>query len=145
MGDFLLLAAMVAGVAGLLWLQANRHNPNALSIRKPTNTQGALVATKWALLSAAGLMGAIFAYNIFSPISTILGVVVAAMVIGFNFGEGYLIRFAIAGYRYGFKMLALMSILGVLVIAGYSLTAGASVINTLLAKNQDSKQQKPMY
>jgi hypothetical protein len=82
-------------------------------------------------------MGAIFAYNIFSPISTILGVVVAAMVIGFNFGEGYLIRFAIAGYRYGFKMLALMSILGVLVIAGYSLTAGASVINTLLAKNQD--------
>jgi hypothetical protein len=93
--------------------------------------------TKWLLLCAAAGFGSLFAYNILSPIHMLLGLVAALVVIGFNFAEGFLIRFAIAGWRFGFNRLALVSGLGVLLVATYSLMAGSSVIETMLAKNQE--------
>jgi hypothetical protein len=93
--------------------------------------------TKWLLLCAAAGFGSLFAYNVLSPIHPILGLVAALVVVGFNFAEGFLIRFAIAGWRFGFKRLALVSAVGVLLVAVYSLMAGSSVIETMLAKNQE--------
>jgi hypothetical protein len=72
--------------------------------------------TKWLLLCAAAGFGSLFAYNVLSPIHPILGLVAALVVVGFNFAEGFLIRFAIAGWRFGFNRLALVSGLGVLLV-----------------------------
>lgn len=94
--------------------------------------------TKWLLLCAAGGFGSLFAYNILSPISPILGILAAIVVIGLNFADGYLIRFAVAGWRFGFNRLALVSAIGVLFIAVYSFTAGSNVIESLLLKNQQA-------
>ncbi|TXH61193.1 MAG: hypothetical protein E6Q84_03345 [Thiothrix sp.] len=94
--------------------------------------------TKWLLLCAAGGFGSLFAYNILSPISTLLGVLAAIVVIGLNFADGYLIRFAVAGWRFGFNRLALVSSVGVVLIAVYSFTAGSNVIESLLVKNQQA-------
>lgn len=94
--------------------------------------------TKWLLLCAAGGFGSLFAYNILSPISPLLGALAAVVVIGFNFADSYLIRFAVAGWRFGFNRLALVSGLGVLLIAVYSFTAGSNVIESLLVKNQQT-------
>ncbi|WP_020397228.1 hypothetical protein [Thiolinea disciformis] len=93
--------------------------------------------TKWLLLCAAAGFGSLFAYNVLSPIHPILGLVAAVVVIGFNFAEGFLIRFAIAGWRFGFNRLALFAFIGVLLVAVYSLMAESSVIETILAKNQE--------
>ena len=93
---------------------------------------------KWLLLCAAGGFGSLFAYNIFSPISPLLGVLTAIVVIGLNFADGYLIRFAVAGWRFGFNRLAFISALGVLLIAVYSFMAGSNVIESLLVKNQQA-------
>jgi hypothetical protein len=93
--------------------------------------------TKWLLLCAAAGFGSLFAYNVLSPIHPILGLVAAVVVVGFNFAEGFLIRFAIAGWRFDFNRLALLSFIGVLLVAVYSLMAGSSVIETMLAKNQE--------
>lgn len=57
---------------------------------------------------------------------------------GLNFADGYLIRFAVAGWRFGFNRLALVSSVGVLLIAVYSFTAGSNVIESLLVKNQQT-------
>jgi len=94
--------------------------------------------TKWLLLTAAAGFGSLFAYQTLSPISTLLGVLAAVVVIGFNFADGYLIRFAVAGWRFGFNKLALIAGVGVLLIAVYSFTAGSNVIESLLIKNQQA-------
>lgn len=96
----------------------------------------AVMVTKWLLLAAAAGFGSLFAYNILSPVSPILGVLAAVVVVGFNFADGYLIRFAVAGWRFGFNRLAFGAGLGVLLIAVYSFTAGSNVIESLLVKNQ---------
>ncbi|MGB0849119.1 MAG: hypothetical protein ACPGSM_20465 [Thiolinea sp.] len=95
-------------------------------------------ATKWLLLCAAATFGSLFAYNTLSPISAVLAFVVAVAVIGLNFAEGYLIRFAVAGWRFGFNRMALLSALGAILISGYSLLAGYNVIESYLIKNQQS-------
>lgn len=94
--------------------------------------------TKWLLLACAATFGSIFAYNTLSPISALLAAIVAVSVVGLNFAEGYLVRFAIAGWRFGFTKLALLSALGVLLISSYSLLAGYNVVESYLSKNQQN-------
>ena len=94
--------------------------------------------TKWLLLCTAASFGSIFAYNTLSPISVILAVIVAIAVIGLNFAEGYLVRFAVASYRFGFSRLSLISGIGALLIASYSIMAGFNVVESYLVKNQQS-------
>ncbi|MGB0849507.1 MAG: hypothetical protein ACPGSM_22410, partial [Thiolinea sp.] len=77
-------------------------------------------------------------YNTLSPISELLAFIVAVAVIGLNFAEGYLIRFAVAGWRFGFNRIALLSALGAVLISAYSLLAGYNVIESYLLKNQQS-------
>ena len=95
------------------------------------------IATQWLLLVAAATFGALFAYNVLSPISAFLGLLVAFAVMGLNFAEGYLVRFAVAGWRFGFARMALLSFLGALLISAYSLLAGFNVIQSYLVKNQN--------
>lgn len=94
--------------------------------------------TKWLLLCAASTFGSIFAYNTLSPISVILAVIVAVAVIGLNFAEGYLVRFAVAAHRFGFTRMSLISAIGVLFIAAYSIMASTNVVESYLVKNQQS-------
>lgn len=94
--------------------------------------------TKWLLLCTAASFGSIFAYNTLSPISVILAVIVAVAVIGLNFAEGYLVRFTVASYRFGFSRLSLISGIGALLIASYSIMAGFNVVESYLVKNQQS-------
>ena len=94
--------------------------------------------TKWLLLCAAATFGSIFAYNTLSPISPLLAFIVAIAVIGLNFAEGYLVRFAVASWRFGFNRLALISCVGALLISAYSIMAGYHVVESYLAKNQQS-------
>ncbi|WP_020559027.1 hypothetical protein [Thiofilum flexile] len=136
--DNLLVFAFLAMVGGLVWLHLNKHNPQKLnSVRHKTKGLGGLYVVEKVLLLAAGLMGSLFAYGIFSPIWEPLGYLVGAMVIAFNFSEGFLIRLTIAAWRYGFRLVGSIAAIGVLMIMWYSLTAGASVIETFLGKNQD--------
>ena len=97
-----------------------------------------IAATKTGLLVAAASFGSIFAYNTLSPISVVLAVIVAAAVIGLNFAESYLVQYAVAAWRFGFKKMALISAAGALVIAGYSIMAGSNVIESYLKQNQNS-------
>lgn len=98
----------------------------------------AATLTKWLLLCAAATFGALFAYNVLSPISPALGGLVAIAVIGLNFAEGYLVRFAVAGWRFGFGRVALLSLVGAVFISAYSLLAGYNVIESYLVRNQNA-------
>lgn len=98
----------------------------------------AILVTKMALLCAAASFGSIFAYNTLSPISVILAVIVAIAVIGLNFAESYLVQFSVAASRFGFKRLSLVSAVGAMVIAAYSIMAGSNVVESYLIKNQQS-------
>ncbi|WP_020560822.1 hypothetical protein [Thiofilum flexile] len=134
----LLFFVFLALVGGLVWLHLNKRNTEALqAVKRKTKGLGSLYIVEKVLLLAAGLMGSLFAYGIFAPIWEPLGYLVGAMVIAFNFSEGFLIRLTIAAWRYGFRLVASIAAIGVLMIMGYSLTAGASVIETFLGKNQD--------
>ncbi|MBK8453322.1 MAG: hypothetical protein WAQ53_10660 [Thiofilum sp.] len=136
--DNLLVLAFLGMIGALVWLHINKGNPHKLNtVRTKTKGLGGLYMVEKVLLLAAGLMGSLFAYGIFAPIWEPLGYLVGAMVIAFNFSEGFLIRLSIAAWRYGFQLVASLAALGVLMIMGYSLTAGASVIETFLGKNQD--------
>ena len=97
-----------------------------------------IAATKTGLLIAAASFGSIFAYNTLSPISVVLAVIVAMAVIGLNFAESYLVQYAVAAWRFGFKKMALISAAGALVIAGYSIMAGSNVIESYLQQNVNS-------
>lgn len=97
-----------------------------------------IAATKTGLLVAAASFGSIFAYNTLSPISVVLAVIVAVAVIGLNFAESYLVQYAVAAWRFGFKQMALIAAAGALVIAGYSIMAGSNVIESYLQQNQNS-------
>lgn len=99
-----------------------------------------IATTQGLLLVVAGLFGSIFAWSLFSPISILLALIVAVAVavIGLNFAEGYLVRFAIAAYRFGFKKLGLITAAGVVLIASYSIVAGSNVIESYLIKKQHS-------
>ena len=61
----------------------------------------AATATKWLLLACAATFGSIFAFNTLSPISVLLGIIVAIAVIGLNFAESYLVRFSVAALTDG--------------------------------------------
>ena len=98
----------------------------------------AATVTQWLLLCVAAAFGSIFIYNTLSPISVVLAVIVAVAVIGLNFAEGYLVRFAIASWRFGFNRLALLSSVLVMAISAYSLVAGYNVVESYLLKNQQS-------
>lgn len=98
----------------------------------------AINITQWMLLCTAATFGSIFAFNTLSPISTILGLIVAVAIIGLNFAESYLVRFAIASWRFGFDRLGLLSTLGALMIAAYSIMAGFNVVESYLIKNSQS-------
>ena len=98
----------------------------------------AITLTKWLLLCAAASFGSTFAYNTLSPISVVLAVIVAVAVIGLNFAESYLVRFAVASWRFGFKHLGFLAAAGALMIACYSLVAGYNVVESYLIKNQNS-------
>lgn len=136
--DNLLFYAFLAAVGGLVWLHLNRRNTEALNaLKRHSYGFRGLALVEKALLLAAGLMGSLFAYGIFAPIHPLLGYLVAAMVIAFNFAEGFLIRLSLAAWRYDFKAISMLSAVGVLIVMGYSLTAGSSVIETYLSKNQD--------
>lgn len=98
----------------------------------------AVTVTQWLLLCTAATFGSIFAFNTLSSISVVLAAIVAVAVIGLNFAESYLIRFAVASYRFGFSRLALLSTVGGLLIASYSIMAGFNVVESYLVKNQQS-------
>ena len=98
----------------------------------------AITLTKWLLLCAAACFGSIFAYNTLSPISVVLAAIVAVAVIGLNFAESYLVRFAVASWRFGFERLGFLAAAGALMIACYSLMAGYNVVESYLVKNQNS-------
>ncbi|MGB0849327.1 MAG: hypothetical protein ACPGSM_21505, partial [Thiolinea sp.] len=120
-------------------MHANHSNRVPVSHRnKPDPIHLTANATKWLLLCAAAIFGSLFAYNTLSPISELLAFIVAVAVIGLNFAEGYLIRFAMASWRFGFHKLALVSCLGAVLISAYSLLAGYNVIESYLLKNQQS-------
>lgn len=104
------------------------HNPLPIAIN----------ITQWLLLCTAATFGSIFAFNTISSISVLLAAIVAVAVIGLNFAESYLIRFAVASYRFGFSRLALLSTIGGLLIASYSIMAGFNVVESYLVKNQQS-------
>lgn len=92
--------------------------------------------TQWLLLATAGTFGAMFAYNTLSPISSFLAALVAVAVIGLNFAEGYLVRFAVASWRFGFGKMAFLAGLGACAISAYSLLAGYNVVSSYLLQNQ---------
>ena len=94
--------------------------------------------TQCLLLACAALFGSLFAFNILYPVSVVLALIVAVAVLGLNFAEGYLVRFAVAGWRFGFTKLALLAALGALAISAYSLLAGYHVVESYLTKNQHS-------
>ena len=98
----------------------------------------AATATKWLLLACAATFGSIFAFNTLSPISVLLGIIVAIAVIGLNFAESYLVRFSVAAWRFGFGKLALVASIGALLISAYSIMAGYNVVESYLLKNQQS-------
>ncbi|MGB0468957.1 MAG: hypothetical protein ACPGF7_15725 [Pontibacterium sp.] len=98
----------------------------------------AATVTQWLLLCVAAAFGSIFIYNTLAPISVVLALIVAVAVIGLNFAEGYLVRFAIASWRFGFNRLALLSSVLVMAISAYSLVAGYNVVESYLLKNQQS-------
>jgi hypothetical protein len=138
MSDLILVLTLLGAIGGLLWLNANRHDPDRLQqVNSKASRFKGLAGVEKALLLAAGLMGSLFAYGIFAPIHPLLGYLVGAAVIAFNFAEGFLIRLSLASWRYDFKAISMLAALGVLIVMGYSLTAGSSVIETYLAKNQD--------
>lgn len=116
------------------------HHINGAANTHTQNTSVPIAAslTKWLLLCAAASFGSIFAFNTLSPISTLLAVIVAIAVIGLNFAESYLVRFAIAAWRFGFNKLALVASIGALLISAYSIMAGYNVVESYLLKNQQS-------
>jgi hypothetical protein len=119
-------------------MHANHSNPAPMAHRNTDPIHLAANLTKWLLLCTAAIFGSLFAYNTLSPISESLAVIVAIAVIGLNFAEGYLVRFAVAGWRFGFNRIALLSTLGAVLISAYSLLAGFNVIESYLLKNQQS-------
>lgn len=115
-----------------------QHNHTYVSGAMNTRLPFPIAATKFGLLVAAASFGSIFAYNTLSPISTVLAIIVAAAVIGLNFAESYLVQYAVAAWRFGFKKMSLIAAAGALVIAGYSIMAGSNVIESYLQQNQNS-------
>lgn len=119
-------------------MHTNHSNPAPMAHRNTDPIHFAANLTKWLLLCAAAVFGSLFAYNTLSSISELLALIVAIAVIGLNFAEGYLVRFAVAGWRFGFNRIALLSVLGAVLISAYSLLAGYNVIESFLLKNQQS-------
>lgn len=117
----------------------HEHTINARGSALSTNPLPVAASiTKWLLLCAAATFGSIFAYNTLSPVSSLLAFIMAIAVIGLNFAEGYLVRFAVASWRFGFNRLALISCVGALLISAYSIMAGYNVVESYLAKSQQS-------
>lgn len=138
MSDVILMLVIAASFYGLFWAQRNRHNPHALQTAKAKAQQiDSLYLVEKGLLFAAGLMGSLFAFNLFSGVHPILGYLVGAAVIIINFAESFLIRLAIAASRHGFRIASYIASFFVLIIMIYSITAGTNTFESAMSKNQD--------
>lgn len=141
MSDFVLLTIILGAIAGLIWLQRNRHNPESIN-----GAKAKLGGITWvtlvekALLLCAGSMGSFFAYSLLAPINALLGFIAAVLVVAFNLAEGYVLRGAVNSFRHGNILAAGIKSTAVLMLVLYSLTAGASVISIFIDKQKELDQ-----
>lgn len=131
----LLFYAFLAAIGGLVWLHLNRHAPNQIKRLKPRFHYVEVI--ELALILCAGAMCAYFTYQVFSSVSETLATIAAVLVVAFNLGESILITNAVNSARHKNTLLLLMNGLGILCIAGYSLTAGSSILDTIIGKSDD--------
>ncbi|MBK8453607.1 MAG: hypothetical protein WAQ53_13605 [Thiofilum sp.] len=140
MEDLLFIVFLVA-VGALVWLKINQGNTDKLNAlkRKAKGATGIKIV-EIALLLCAGAMGSFFAYQLLSPISALLAIVAAVLVIFFNLSEGYILRSTVNSFRHNNILVGGIGIITVLMLMLYSLTAGSSVIETFLNKHDDIKK-----
>lgn len=139
--DNLLFYVFLAAVGGLIWLHLNRHNTDKLNaLRAKSKNVTWIKMVEIALLLCAGAMGSFFAYQLLSPISTLLALVAAVLVVFFNLAEGIILRLTVNCFRHGKNIIGIIGVLTVAMIMLYSLTAGSSVIETFLNKHDDIKK-----
>lgn len=139
--DNFLIYVFLALVGGFVWLHLNRRNTEALNAFK-RKAKGAtwIRVVETALLLCAGAMGSFFAYQLLSPISVILAVLAAVLVIFFNMAEGIILRSTVNSFRHNNILVGGIGVITVLMLMLYSITAGSSVIETFLNKHDDIKK-----
>ena len=132
----LLFYVFLAAVGGLVYLRfAHRGETRGRSNRSSGLHYVQIIEV--ALLLCAGAMGAFFAYQLFSSISTVLAVIAAVLVVFFNLAESILITTAVNSFRHRNVLIGGLSAIGILGVMTYSLTAGSSVIETIINKGDD--------
>jgi hypothetical protein len=140
MGDLLALA-FIAMIGGLVWVKYSSNSADKMqAIKRKTKNVTWIKAVEIALLLCAGLMGSFFAYQLLSPISVLLAILAAILVIFFNMAEGIILRSTVNSFRHKNILVAGIGVITVLALMGYSLTAGSSVIETFLNKHDDIKK-----
>jgi hypothetical protein len=134
MDDFLFYV-FLALVGGLVWLHLNQRNTNKINVLKPHFHYVELI--ELALILCAGSMCAYFTYQVFSSVSETLATLAAVLVVAFNLGESILITNMVNSARHKNTLLVGLNVIGILCIAGYSLTAGSSILDTIIGKGDD--------
>lgn len=137
--DNLLVLVFLALVGGLIWLHLNKGKRTEAS---PTRTQSRFFfhyveLIELALILCAGSMCAYFTYQVFSSVSETLATIAAVLVVAFNVGESILITNLVNSARHKNTLLVGLNVIGILCIAGYSLTAGSSILDTIIGKSGD--------
>jgi hypothetical protein len=139
--DDLLALVFIAMIGGLVWVKYSSNSADKVkAIKRKTKKATGIKAVEIALLLCAGLMGSFFAYQLLSPISVILAILAAILVIFFNMAEGIILRSTVNSFRHKNILVAGIGVITVLALMGYSLTAGSSVIETFLNKHDDIKK-----
>ena len=132
--DDLLFYVFLAAVGGLIYLSlSHKGETRGRSNRRFSHVQ----VIELPLLLCAGAMGSFFAYQLFSSISTVLAVIAAVLVVFFNLAESILITTAVNSFRHRNVLIGGLSVIGILGVMTYSLTAGSSVIETIINKGDD--------
>lgn len=139
--DSLLFYVFLAAVGGLVWLHLHRRNTEALNaLKRHSKSVTGIKLIETALLLCAGAMGSFFAYQLLSPISGMLALISAVLVIFFNLAEGIVLRSTVNSFRHRNIVVGGIGVMSVLMLMLYSLTAGSSVIETFLNKHEDIKK-----
>lgn len=139
--DNLLFYAFLVAVGGLIWLHFNRRNTDKLNaLRAKSKNVTWIKVVEVALLLCAGAMGSFFAYQLLNPISQLLAVLAAVLVVFFNLAEGIVLRSTVNSFRHKNVVVGGLGVLSISMLMLYSLTAGSSVIETFLNKHDDIKK-----
>ena len=139
--DNLLFYVFLALIGGLVWLHLNKGNTAKMdSLKRKAKGTAWVKAVEIALLLCAGIMGSFFAYQLLSPISALLAIVAAVLVIFFNMAEGLILRSTVNSFRHSNILVGGVGVITVLMLMLYSITAGSSVIETFLNKHDDIKK-----